>query len=58
VESAFYNISAIGGFRAWLSEKNVRLSDLTDGSSSNMEKEYVDRAKAIRDGILQLRDSL
>jgi hypothetical protein len=23
-----------------------------------MEKEYIDRAKAIREGILQLRDSL
>jgi hypothetical protein len=26
--------------------------------NSRMEKEYVDRAKAIREGILQLRDSL
>ena len=26
--------------------------------NSPMEKEYVDRAKAIREGILQLRDSL
>jgi len=27
-------------------------------SNSSMEKEFVDRAKAIRQGILQLRDSL
>jgi hypothetical protein len=26
--------------------------------NSHMEKEYVDRAKAIREGVLQLRDSL
>jgi hypothetical protein len=26
--------------------------------NSHMEKEFVDRAKAIREGILQLRDSL
>jgi hypothetical protein len=25
---------------------------------SRMEKEYIDRAKSIREGILQLRDSL
>jgi hypothetical protein len=28
------------------------------GVSPIMEKEYIDRAKAIREGILQLRDSL
>jgi hypothetical protein len=27
-------------------------------SSPHMEKEFIDRAKAIREGILQLRDSL
>jgi hypothetical protein len=26
--------------------------------NSRMEKEFIDRAKAIREGILQLRDSL
>jgi hypothetical protein len=26
--------------------------------NSHMEKEYIDRARAIREGILQLRDSL
>jgi hypothetical protein len=30
----------------------------TSGAPTGMEKEYIDRAKAIRQGILQLRDSL
>jgi hypothetical protein len=28
------------------------------GNLTDMEKEFIDRAKAIREGILQLRDSL
>jgi hypothetical protein len=32
--------------------------DNRPGALSLMEKEYIDRAKAIREGILQLRDSL
>jgi hypothetical protein len=28
------------------------------GGPTAMEKEFIDRAKAIREGILQLRDSL
>jgi hypothetical protein len=28
------------------------------GAQIDMEKEFIDRAKAIREGILQLRDSL
>jgi hypothetical protein len=31
---------------------------LTTRTVNRMEKEFVDRAKAIRQGILQLRDSL
>jgi hypothetical protein len=34
------------------------LSTHSPGVSSAMEKEFIDRAAAIREGILQLRDSL
>ncbi len=40
------------------SGKDGLVSAATPPYNSHMEKEYVDRAKAIREGILQLRDSL
>jgi hypothetical protein len=40
-------------FSIALIERIVRL-----GGNFSMEKEFIDRAKAIRQGILQLRDSL
>jgi hypothetical protein len=40
--------------------KSAQLSSQADPDlwGASMEKEYIDRAKAIREGILQLRDSL
>jgi hypothetical protein len=37
-------------------KKSIRLERLAYGET--MEKEFIDRTKAIREGILQLRDSL
>jgi hypothetical protein len=36
----------------------ARFQPSNPGAPPLMEKEYLDRAKAIREGILQLRDSL
>jgi hypothetical protein len=40
------------------SDKDGLVATRAPSYNSHMEKEYVDRAKAIREGILQLRDSL
>jgi hypothetical protein len=41
-----------------LTPPRVRLESLTYTNEPTMEKEYIDRARTIREGILQLRDSL
>jgi hypothetical protein len=48
-----------GPWRTWRFSSIVRATtEKKRAKQSNMEKEFIDRAKAIRQGILQLRDSL
>jgi hypothetical protein len=43
--------------RLYLTSKG-KMSGTAQPAGAAMEKEFIDRAKAIREGILQLRDSL